>query len=212
MKQAMPHKLVLLQDITVRWHKASRGAPGAVARNRVPEVRALPANPPNTPWPSRYQYSAPKVLPPPDPTDKRAADIFLHYVSYGEDNQFQAPHVQYWIALRSCRPEPSTLHLPHWNVPPLTLADANDKLQVRFEWGLEVGAPRRDYRHTREQVTLATGQWMQVRYNGRHLYGDDGTWYYEKHVLNIGFADTFVPTLFVAAPPDYQITDFADLH
>jgi hypothetical protein len=53
---------------------------------------------------------------------------------------------------------------------------------------------------------------MQVRYNGRHLYRDDGTWYYEKHVLNVGLAAAFVPTLFVAAPPDFQITDFADLH
>ena len=213
MKQAMPCRLVLLQEITVRWHKASRGAPGAVARNRVPEVHALPANSPNIPWPSCFQHSAPQVLPPPDPTDNRAADIFLHHVVYGEDNQFQVPRVQYWIALRSRLPEPSTLQLPHWNVPALTLTGANDALQVQFEWSSSVvGAPRRNYRHRQEQVALTTGQWMQVRYNGRHFYTDDGTWYYEKHVLNIGLADSLVPTLFIAAPPDYQVTDFADLH
>ena len=59
---------------------------------------------------------------------------------------------------------------------------------------------------------LATGQWMQVRYNGRHFYTEDGTWYYEKHVVNISFSDTFDPALFVAAQANYQITDFADLH
>lgn len=132
----------------MRWHKASRGAPGAVARNRVPEVLALPANPPNTPWPSRFQASAPQVLPPPDPTDNRAADIFLHLVSYGEGNHFQAPHVQYWTALRSHLPEPSTLHRRYGNVPPLTLTGANDGLLVQFDWSSAwEGAPPRDYRH-----------------------------------------------------------------
>lgn len=139
--------------------------------------------------------------------------MFLHHAFYWDvDNQFQAPSAQYWIALRSRLPEPSTLHLPHWNVPPLTLTGADDNLHVQFEWSGEVGAPSRHYRHTREQVTLATGQWMQVRYNGRHFYREDGTWYYEKHVLNIGLADALVPDLFVTGPPDYQITDFADLH
>jgi hypothetical protein len=203
---------VFLQEINVRWHKASRGAPRAVARNRVPEAHTLPANPPNTPWPARFHHSAPKILPPPDSTDKRATDIFLHHVVYGEDNQFQMPRVQYWIALRSGLPGPSTLHLPNWNVPPFTLTGGNDTLLVQFEWGAEVGAPLRNYRHRREQATLATGQWMQVRYNGRHIYGEDGTWYYEKHAVNIGFSEAFVPALFVTASPDYQITDFADLH
>jgi hypothetical protein len=213
MKQATPRRLVLFQEITVRWHKASRGAPGAIARNRVHEVIALPANPPNTPWPCRLQQWAPQVLPPLDQADDRAADIFLHRVVFGEDNHFQSPRAEYWIALRSRLPEPTTLHLPRWNVPPLTLMSAHDKLQVQFEWSSDVfGAPQRDYRPSHERVTLAIGRWMQVRYNGRHIYREDGAWYYEKHVLNIGLADALVPSLFVAASPDYQITDFADLY
>ncbi len=211
MKQAVPQRLVLFQEVTVRWHKASRGAPGAVARNRVPEVLALPANPPNTPWPSRFQATAPQVLPPPDPTDNRVADIFLHHVYYGEGNHFQAPEVQYWTALRSRLPEPSTLHKPYSNVPPLTLTGANDRLLVQFDWSSAwEGAPPRPYRHMHEHITLAMGQWMQVRYNGRHNYYEAG-WYYEKHVLNIGLADALVPTMFVAGPADCQLTDFADL-
>jgi hypothetical protein len=102
--------------------------------------------------------------------------------------------------------------MPRWNVPPLTLAGAGDGLHVQFSWSHEVGAPPRYHRHLREQALLAAGQWMQVRFNGRHIYDDGGTWYYEKHVLNIGLADAFVPALLFAAPPDYQITDFADLH
>jgi hypothetical protein len=159
----------------VRWHKASRGAPSAVARNRVPEAHTLPANPPNTPWPARFHHSAPKILPPPDSTDKRATDIFLHHVVYGEDNQFQMPRVQYWIALRSGLSGLSTLRLPNWNVPPFTLTGGNDTLQCLV-------GPRqgRHYAITDtggSRPVLATGQWMQVRYNGRHIYGEDGTWY-----------------------------------
>jgi hypothetical protein len=157
------------------------------------------------------QRSAPQALPPPDLAEDRAADIFLQHLIFGEDNQFQAPRAQYWIGLRSSLPEPTTLHLPHWNVPSFTLARADDQLRVQFEWSDVVGAPRRDYRSAQERTTLTTGQWLQVRYNGRHIYQDDGTWYYEKHVVNISFAAALVPNQFIAGPPDYQITDFADL-
>src|SRR5258708_16155759 len=104
MKHAAPDRLVLLQEITVWWLKASRGSPGAAVRNRVPEVHALPPNSPNTPWPSRLQATAPQVLPPPDPTDNRAADIFLHRLMYGEENQFQGPPAHHSIPLRSRLP------------------------------------------------------------------------------------------------------------
>jgi|SRR5579884_1608151 len=209
MKQAGPYCLVLFQEITVRWHKASRGAPGAGARNRVPEysrsrqIRQARRGP-------LACGSGHRTFSHPGPTDDRPANIFLHHLIYDEGTRFQAPSVQHWIALRSSLPKPSTLQAPYWNVPPLTLA--GDGLQVEFSWSHEVGAPPRYHRHERERVQLAPGQWLQVRYNGRHIYFDDGTWYYEKHVLNIGFADAFVPTLFVAPPPDDQITDFVDLH
>jgi hypothetical protein len=178
----------------------------------VPETLALPTNLPNTPWLSHFQHAAPKILPLPDLSDNRAADIVLYHVVYGEDDQFQAPRVQYWVTLRSRLPEPSTFYFPYWNVPPFTLTGANDTLQVQFEWSGEVGAPPRDYRHWREQATLEPGQWMQLRRNGRHIYNEDSSWYYEKHAVNIGFSDTFNRALFVAAPPNCQITDFADLH
>ena len=218
---------MLVQSIHVRWSKASRGAPGAVARNRVPEAHVLPANPPSTPWPgilvetrSAYEQfvphsQAPEVLPPPDPADNRVPDFYLHHVTYDERNEFREPVAQQWCALVSRLPEPCTLRFPNLNVPSLTLAGANDKLQVRFPWSYEAGAPRRDSRHLREQVLLASGQWLQMRFNSviyaDGLLGFGGTRYYAKRVHNIGVADAFVPTMFVARPPDYQIADLADL-
>ncbi len=227
MKQAKPGTLVLVQSIYVRWSKASRGAPGAVARNRVPEAHVLPANPPSTSWPGilvetrpevelwLMRLRSPEVLPPPDPAHNRVPDLYLHYVTYDERNQFRDPVAQQWFALVSRLSEPCTLHCPLPYVPSLTLSGANDKLQVRFPWSHEVEAPRRDTRHLREQVLLATGQWLQMRFNSviyaDGLLGYDGTRYYMKRVHNIGIADAFVPTMFVARPPDYQIADLADL-
>ena len=142
-------------------------------------------------------------------------DFYLHYVTYDERNQFGEPIAQRWFALVSRLPEPCTLRYPNRAVPSPALASANDKLQVRFPWGYEVGIPRRYVRHLRQPALLAEGQWLQVRFNeiiyadGLHGYG--GTRFYDKRVTNIGFVDAFVPTLFVAGPPAFQITDFAHL-
>ncbi len=207
MKQDKARRLMLIQHIVVTWTKVSRGAPGSVARNRVPEVYALPVNPPGTLWPARSR--PPAVLPPPDTTDTRAPDIFLHFVACNESNQFQDPIAQFWITLTSRLPEVSTLRL-HRNVPLLTLTSSSDALQVTFSWHEVPGAPSRHHKHMRERVALATGQWMQVRFNGRHR-DSDGHWYYQKHVFNIGIADAFVPTLFVSGGPAFRLTDLADL-
>jgi hypothetical protein len=227
MKQAKPGTLVLVQSIYVRWSKASRGAPGAAARNRVPEVHVLPANPPSTSWPGilvetrpeselwLMRLQAPEVLPPPDPAHNRVPDVYLHYVTYDERNQFRDPVAQWWFALASRLPEPCMLRFHTPLVPSLTLAGANDKLQLRFPWSYEDGAPRRSSRHLREQVLLATDQWLQMCFNSciyaDGLLGYGGTRYYMKQVHNIGIADALVPTMFVARPPDYQIADLADL-
>jgi len=161
MKQATPHRLALLQESTVRWHKASGGAPGAVARNRVPETLALPTNLPVQPWPVRLSHLKPKILPSPDLEDDRAAHIYLRHIFCGEDSQFQTPRTQYWITLCSRLPAPSASQLPYANAPPLTLTGADDTLQAQFEWAGAVAAPLRDYRGWREQAALEAGRWMQ---------------------------------------------------
>lgn len=172
----------------------------------------LPADAPSAPWPARYRHSAPVVLPPAIRTDGKAPDVYIHLVHYGEGNEFRGALSEFWTALISQLPEQCALRFPYANVPPLTLEGSNGGVQVQFTWSREVGAPRRDYRHYTEQLTLAPGQWLQIRYNGRHTYWEDGGWYYEKHALNIGLADALIPTIFVDRAPDYQITDFADLH
>jgi hypothetical protein len=50
------------------------------------------------------------------------------------------------------------------------------------------------------------------RRDRRRFYTEDGTSYHEKHVGNRSFSDPFDRARLVAAQPNYQITDFADLH
>lgn len=129
---------------------------------------------------------------------------------YSQTNQFHVPIAQAWTALTSRLPAESTLQLPHWHVPPLALEGTTGGLRVKYSW-LEVpGAPTRAHRQAWEQVVVASGQWMQVRFNARHVDAD-GRWYYEKHVLNLGVVGEFAPDLFVSGSPDYPFSDLVDL-
>jgi hypothetical protein len=55
-----PQQLLLVQAIVVHWTKASRGAPGASVRNRVPNVFALLFDPSTIKLASHYQ--SPEIL------------------------------------------------------------------------------------------------------------------------------------------------------
>jgi len=168
----------------------------------------MPTAPPSASW-SSSPARAPRILPAPDPAQPRVPDLYLHLVSYDESNEFHEPVAQYWTALTSRLPETSAVQLPHWHVPPLLLDGTQNGLRVRFSW-LEVpGAPARAYTHAWEQVELLRGQWMQVRFTARHV-DDEGRWYDEQHVLNLGVAGGFTPDLFLNLAPDYQVSDLAD--
>lgn len=208
MKRDEPGQVVIMQAIVARWTKASRGAPGSVARNRVPEAQALPPNPPSASWPARFR--APEIVPQPAPSDSQPLDVLLHLVAYNERNRFEEPAAQSWATLTSRLPERSAFRLPNWRTPPITLMDANGGLQVEFSWHEVPGEPPMHHLHMREQVRLAIGQWMPIRFNARHT-DSDGAWYYEKHAINIGFAHGLNPAIFVTGSSDHSLSDMAIL-
>jgi hypothetical protein len=58
-------------------------------------------------------------------------------------------------------------------------------------------------------MPLTNGQWLQVRFNARH--SRERSWYYEKHVLNLGIVSTYSPDLFISGAPTFVAPDLADL-
>jgi hypothetical protein len=208
MKLGNPTQLVLYQAIVILWTKASRGTPGSSSRNQVPEALPLPASPPDAPWPLRLRQWAPQVLPPLKQEDRRSPDLYLRLVAYCEAQRFQDP-VQYWTALTTRLPESCTLRLPGWHVPPVDVVGTPAGLQVTFSWHEVPGAPRRQHLPRQERMLLTDGQWLQMRFNARHR--SDRSWYYEKHVLNLGVVRTYNPSLFISSAPACTATDLADL-
>jgi hypothetical protein len=199
MKPANPTQLMLYQAIVVNWTKVSRGAPGATYRNQVPEVLPLPSSPPHEPWPIRHW--APHVHPPLEPADSRSPNLYLHLVAYSEARHFQDPAAQSWSGLTTRLPDPCTLRLPGWQVPPVDVVGTDTGLQVTFSWHEVPGAPQRQQLHWQERMVLMDGQWLQVRFNSRH---SNDTWYYEKYVLNLGVVTPTVRACLAAAPPLIQ--------
>lgn len=210
-RQGDPPFLILVQAIQVRWTKASRGAPGATMRNRVPEGFALPSSQPSAPptTPSEAlvpPWHHPHDLISPDAVTDHTADLFLDRVTYGESNQFLAPLRREWTALATRLPEKSTL----LTTPRLIFAGRSEGVQVEFSWHEAQGKPRRHHLHLSERVTLTPGQWMRARYNARHE-DSDGLWFYTKQVINVGIAHRLLHGFFLNSTPDFQLSDMAEL-
>lgn len=209
-------QLVLVQAIQVRWTKASRGAPGATARNLVPEGFALPLDQPGAPplTPAKALlprwHHQPEVIPVADAMENRLPDLLLHRITYGESNHFREPTTMSWIGFTTNLPEQTTVSVAP-TVPPLTLVTNSEGLQVTFWWHeIEGAPPRRQHRGSPERLTLTPSQWGTVRFNAR-LSGQSIPWLYDKWVLNIGYATGRAPDLFVSGPSSILLSDMAEL-
>src|SRR5579871_4834583 len=123
-KRSEPQRLVLVQAIVINWLKDSRGAPGTVARNRVPEALALPATPPDVPGADRKQRpERPRIEwargePVPGEADEqRQPDLFVQVLSFGGSNAFREPITQRWAALTTRLPLETILSVGSEVVP-----------------------------------------------------------------------------------------------
>lgn len=218
-KRAAWRNLTLIQDVCVRWHKASRGGPRATARNRAAEALPLPPLQRIKPWPETYAMT-PMIEPAPESDQERAPDVYVHHALLDDVHNFQelqapypayAAYFNFWIGLRSSLPALSVLHLPSGRTPPLTLTGVDGKLRVGFAWRDVLGAPSRAHNLKVEELTLEAGQWFQIQYNGRYHYGYRGQWFYEKNSVNIGYIAEFTPDLFVSRRPIHRLTNITVL-
>jgi hypothetical protein len=71
-----------------------------------------------------------------------------------------------------------------------------DGATLEYRWDWKCGAPVRSWRPKR--IRLGLGEWAQVTYNGRFTDWDDGNWWYERHVVNVGLFDAMTGEEFLS--------------
>jgi hypothetical protein len=174
--------MILVQHIISSWSKASRGGPSAVLRNAVPEALPLP-----------------NVA-----VNKRGNALIQHTASYGEGNDFAAPSHDSLTAESA-----GVIRIGCVRVEPL-----DGGARVAFEYDFRVaGMPPRDT-HPRAWAKadfgLAVGEWGRVLYNGR-FPSDEGGWWYQKTVVNVGCYDAVRADVFVSTRPLYTTDRMARL-
>ncbi len=92
----------------------------------------------------------------------------------------------------------------------LFLAIAGDTLNVYYQWDWKQGAPARSsYKH--EAFCVSIGEWGRVRYNGRLTDYDNGTWWYEKWVYNIGLFQSPPLNVFLMTEPQHIYSQMGHL-
>lgn len=191
-RQSQPPEAVLvIQEITATWTKASRGSPAAALRNAVPKAVPLPSPIPPVP----------------------TGGYILQLVLYGEKNAFQSPLVKVDLLrplvkeLSDARAlvdiEPET----RWVIPNIRIVHSDEGMRVELWW--KNGAPRREY-PVLPKFTLKPDQWGRVEYNLRTSWYD-GKWIYRHTVLNIGYLTRSSIGRFIDTAPDHKIVSLADL-
>lgn len=148
--------IFIIQHITIRWTKKSRGANGATLRNAVPDRLTLPYKPE-----PEYENS-----------------LIEHKMRYCEENQFSEPEqeLSQRVLKLGKREKYRCLNI-RWEA---------DQAKVVYQYEpFKGGAPKRT-EHPRQVLTLATGEWGQAMYNGRHvsLFRQSG-WSYRRDIVNV---------------------------
>jgi hypothetical protein len=174
--------MILVQHIICSWSKASRGGPSAARRNAVPEA-----------------------LPLPDAgVGKRGDALIQHTASYGEGNDFASPSRDSFTAESA-----GVISIGCVRVEPL-----GGGARVAFEYDFRrAGMPPRETHpraQTKTDFELGVGEWGRVLYNGR-FSSDEGGWWYQKTVVNVGCYDEVQAGVFVSTPPLYTVDRMASL-
>ena len=130
----------------------------------------------------------------------KSGDFILHRSTFTAKNGFAAPTSSNLGVTPYC-PK---------NTGGITLSRRGDSLQVTYQWDWSQGAPER-YAAEVEAFCLLPYQWGRVRYNGRLSDFDNGTWWYEKWVYNVGLFSSPPPSVFVTAEPVKVFTQISHL-
>ena len=137
---------------------------------------------------------------PPSPSAPKPGDYVLHRSVFTANTGFIAP-TSSSLGITPYRPP---------NTGGVTLSLEDDALVVAYQWDRSQGAPERCFARV-DAFCLSPEQWGRVRYNGRLTDFDNGTWWYEKWVYNVGLFSAPPPSVFVATEPLKVFTQMAHL-
>ncbi|NNJ25275.1 hypothetical protein LzC2_13450 [Planctomycetes bacterium LzC2] len=155
---------MIVQHIDVGWTKASRGGPGAVARNCVPEALLLP--------PDRPRYDG-------------LHTTRLHQVRFGERNGFAAPLTESLEALGA----EAAVRLGN-----AMISRSGSDVTLQIDWRAGVPRRGRGNLYhpgpdPEPELVVLPGQWARAVYNLRNTGMDCGRWWYERHTVNVANLD-----------------------
>ncbi len=162
--------MTIVQEITVWWTKTARSAPGATARNAVPERFELPFRPATM---ARFDVVRHGVL-------------IQEWTGFGDpDETVDGHHVVPGRPLRlGC----------------IQVEPGPDATQVVYAYDYACGgAPERTGR-PRPVLRLRPGQWGRVVYNGRFEDRSTGEWLYKKVVANVAHVGDAPEAVFSGEP------------
>jgi hypothetical protein len=181
MKQKQPpieiEPILIVQAIHSYWTKASRGAPGSIARNTVPEYLPIPLEKVNI----------------------QNIRVLYHQIFFREETGFQEPEERILID-PVINPQHSCIKVEQ----------ISKKVYATYTYNTIGGAPNR--RSTLKGTVKAdTGNWVQIRENGRFSSAWEGDWLYQKIVVNAGLFDNVVEEQFINTLPIEVFSAMADL-
>lgn len=78
---------------------------------------------------------------------------------------------------------------------------AAEAVLARFRYTFACGAPDRGW--MQKTLRIAANEWGQIIYNGR-FSADEAGWWYEKHVINVGWFERLTPHVFTREAPTHR--------
>ncbi len=223
--------VLLVQNITLVWHKTERGAAGAQARARFPLAYDLPE-------PElrhnvllhnlRFIQCEEKFIDSLEET-RRTLPVVLRKLGLTEAEIEQRVAQRLWQARKY---EKQTYrNADELNLANLAFEYCGENLAVNFAYDeRRSGSPRRrgrnrDYHNQQslwhgrdclneEAFLLEPGQYGRIIWNERCADCDTGHWYYQLHIYNILLFKRGVPPadILLTRQPDYEYSQLADLY
>jgi hypothetical protein len=178
--------ITVVQALLISWSKASRGGDPARKRNATPEAIPLPAESASGQGPS----------------------LLIHRAVFSEPD-FSATGQAVEV-----RPGFTAFRFDCVEILPV-----EQGLQVAYQYHHGAGAPRRLMHEVtsnlvplrKEAFLLRPGEWGRVAYNGRFSDVDDGSWWCERRVVNVGLLEDPPPDVFVRSSPSQVYSQLAKL-